>query len=506
MTFAAPDCKRGARWDATILITFALLLRLGIVAWGAMRFPPAGDGQYYDIVAHRIARGEGYTWLWPDGAVTYAAHYPVGYPAVLGGLYALFGASPIWAMLLNALAGITIVWAVHRIAVQYCGRRGAWIAAGMAAIHPTFLFYTPALMTEQLSAALSIAAARMALSAAGGSHRRSARVAVMVASCGIATLVRPQQLLFAPFFGFLYGYLHRPDPSVADSSKWIVCRRALIWSAVVTSLSMAICLPWTLRNCARMGQCVFVSANAGWNLLIGTSSKGEGAWTSIDSIGVPETCRTVYAEAAKDKCFGQAASSIIRQDPMAWVGLAPKKLQKTFDDIGAPGWYLHASSEDHFGERAKVALGAGEVVFQRGAMALGLIGLARVRGARRTARLLLAAAGIACLFYTYAWVAVVLFCIGVICLGRNLFTEPVLLCAGFAYATTAVVHAVFFGGARYAIVAMPFMLVATARACSSASPLQGPFANRFEVRSARDGQAQVEAPSDAGSPRCGASR
>src|SRR5256885_7855973 len=46
---------------------------------------------FYHAVATRIARGAGYTWAWPDGVVTYAAHYPVGYPALLGAAYAVFG-------------------------------------------------------------------------------------------------------------------------------------------------------------------------------------------------------------------------------------------------------------------------------------------------------------------------------------------------------------------------------------------------------------------------------
>ena len=79
--------------DTWAVLAAALAARLGVVLWAHARFPAAGDGFYYDTVARRIAQGDGYTWLWPDGAVTYAAHYPVGYPALLGAAYALFGAS-----------------------------------------------------------------------------------------------------------------------------------------------------------------------------------------------------------------------------------------------------------------------------------------------------------------------------------------------------------------------------------------------------------------------------
>ena len=61
--------------------------------WAAGAIPPAADGEYYHRLATRIASGQGYTWLWPDGVVTYAAHYPVGYPALHRAAYALFGGS-----------------------------------------------------------------------------------------------------------------------------------------------------------------------------------------------------------------------------------------------------------------------------------------------------------------------------------------------------------------------------------------------------------------------------
>src|SRR3954470_19699637 len=101
---------RGSRttdpwWDACWISALALVLRLVVVLWAKDRFPPADDGTFYHVVAQRIAHGDGYTWLWPDGAVTYAAHYPVGYPALLGLVYALFGPRPVVAMIANAVLG-----------------------------------------------------------------------------------------------------------------------------------------------------------------------------------------------------------------------------------------------------------------------------------------------------------------------------------------------------------------------------------------------------------------
>ncbi len=446
------ETSRATLRDSWWLALAALLVRLPLVVWAASRFPPAADGTFYQVVASRIARGLGYTWAWPDGAVTYAAHYPVGYPAILGGLYALFGPSPIWAMWLNALAGTVIVFCVHRLLARETSRRAALLAALAAALHPTLLAYTPAMMTELVSASLLVAGAAVAVS---GSRRRtlSGRLGMLLALgllMGLAVLVRPQQIVFAPLFGALLLLAQRPR-----FAWW----PALVGAVVATGLAVACCAPWTLRNCNRMERCVFVSANGGWNLFIGTSPLGEGAWVALDRIGVPPACRTVFKEAEKDRCFGEDAKRRIAAAPLAWASLAPKKLRKTFDDVGAPGYYLNVSNGSVFGNHAKWLLGASEVLALRlGYLALAWA-LARTRGPRQRMRQGLALAAALSQLFPLAWLGALLLVLAVLSLGRQLQREVPLLLAGSGLAATAVIHAVFFGGARYAMVVLPLVLV-----------------------------------------------
>ena len=355
----AARARRTTSRDAWMLAAAALALRLGLVAWAASRFLPAEDGKYYQIVAWRIACGLGYTWLWPDGVVTYAAHYPVGYPAILGGLYALFGPRPWLAMALNAALGSLAVVGVVRLALTVATRRGAMIAGSIAALHPTLLFYTPALMTEIVSASVLAIGAWIALSARDSTPKyRAVAIFGLGLLMGVAVLVRPQQIVAAPVLGWLAS-------GVGGTSSRIRWRRQLAGACVTTALAVACCLPWTFRNCERMGRCMLVSANAGWNLLIGTAPDGNGAWVAVDKAGIPAKCRTVFDEAKKDVCFGDGAIARICEAPHTWLALIPKKLERTFDDVGTPGWYLHSSSWQLFPENYKVALGAAEVIVQR---------------------------------------------------------------------------------------------------------------------------------------------
>lgn len=63
-------------WRTAVVFVVALAVRAIMVAWAHGRFPPSADGVFYERFAERLASGLGYTMAWPDGAVTYAAHYP----------------------------------------------------------------------------------------------------------------------------------------------------------------------------------------------------------------------------------------------------------------------------------------------------------------------------------------------------------------------------------------------------------------------------------------------
>jgi 4-amino-4-deoxy-L-arabinose transferase-like glycosyltransferase len=470
----------GGAWrDSAAVAALALVLRLAVVLWAWGRFPPTADATYYHSLASRLGAGQGYTWLWPDGVVTYAAHYPVGYPAALGALYALFGARPEVGMVLNACFGALGCLAVHRLVAQLRGRRWALLAAALVALHPGLVGYTPALMTEAVTAAL-LATAVWAAAAARAEHRprrQWARVLLLGAVVGLCTLVRPQCLLLAP----LLGLLAVPRDAVVGPRRhrpglWVWARRSArpALAAVVVSLAaLATCTPWTVRNCHRMGRCALVSVNGGWNLLIGTNVGAGGGWAPID---VPAQCRTVFDEAGKDVCFERAAWDVIHATPGPWLGLVPRKLAATFDYCGAAGWYLHQSNGQAFGRSAKTVLGAVETIYERvvlllalllclprfggaGRQAATLFGRLRALGrAGRSIRLAVVVAGVVAAFMVHAWVGYVALLVALV-LDRPLWDRASVLrgATGAVLLSVVAAHAVFFGGGRYALVCFPLL-------------------------------------------------
>ncbi|HEX6272040.1 MAG TPA: hypothetical protein VFZ53_03335 [Polyangiaceae bacterium] len=450
------------RRDALLVVGVAFAARFLIVLYAHGRFGPADDGTFYHVVASRIAQGLGYTWLWPDGAVTYAAHYPVGYPALVGAAYAAFGAHATVAMLVNGAFGVLAAFAAHRLVAGSAPRRAALAAGLFVALEPALVFYTPALMTEGVAGALFLAAGSVA--AAPLPRRPFVRSALSGLVLGVAVLVRPELLLLSPVLGLV-------------AARGLGHRRALASAALVAGTTLCVCAPWTLRNCARLERCALVSVNGGWNLFIGSSSLGDGGWAPIERIGVPEECRTVYAEAEKDVCFGRAGLRAIGAAPFSWLALVPKKLGATFDYGTAAAHYLSTSNPSIVREREKVAIGALELLGQRLLLLLALVAVARVPGPRPRARVGVVAVSAVAVFLPMAFIGWVGLVVAAGLLGRRLLGLPVVLLAISVVAMTAGVHAVFFGASRYTLVCLPALaaLAGTAlgRSFDSAAKVAG---------------------------------
>lgn len=434
----------------------ALAARLAIAIWAYALFPPIADGEFYHRFAARLASGLGYTTAWPDGAVTYAAHYPVGYPAMLAVAYAIFGAAPGVAMIVNAIVGAVGAACAHRVATRELSPRVALFAGLAVALHPTLVLYTPAVMTEGVAASLIVIA--MACAPASQNARKTAskrmyyaRIAAMGIAFGVATLVRPQTLLFAP----LVAYVFIPRAT----------RRVRVVAAVLTlGALLATVAPWTARNCVRMNRCALVSVNGGWNLLIGARTEN-GSWTELRS---PDACKEVWDEAAKDACFEHAAREEIIASPMAFIARAPRKLAVTFDAFLAGPWYLHASNPKAFGDRAAFLTGSFELVVTRVILIAALVATAplfrlrvrKKRFARTLPRIVLALVGAAFAVTRTAWPAYVI--LAALCLvrDRDERRSPLRAATGVVLAATLATHALFFGAGRYGVLVVPLVTLA----------------------------------------------
>jgi hypothetical protein len=440
--------QTSARREAAWFFALALALRLLVVVFAQARFPPADDGTFYHAVAIRIAHGAGYTWAWPDGAVTYAAHYPVGYPALLGAAYALLGATPRVAMLVNAVLGALLVAGVHACALRFGSLGRARLAALAVALHPTLILYTAAVMTEAAAAAVLVLLTSYALFLRDTQRGWLWRLGLGVGGACLV-LIRPQLLPLLP----LLGAVAVSVPVDARRSCGLALR--LRGAAEVLLVTLACCAPWTLRNCAKMDGCVFVSANGGWNLLIGTLPEGRGSFAPIAGAAVPPACREVYGEAGKDRCFGHAGAERIRTAPGAWLALAPQKLGQLFNHSAVASAYLQASNPGLVSDSSRVAIATVETLYSRLLLLGACVGLLRAATGRLGRGLSLTAAA----FTLSPWGAMAQ--LGVL---GALFAErpgpgrrPLVLLAASLLGMCVLTHIVFFGAPRYALIWLPWL-------------------------------------------------
>ncbi|MEI9947400.1 MAG: glycosyltransferase family 39 protein [Pseudomonadota bacterium] len=233
-------------------------------------------------------------------------HYPVGYSALLGFFYRIFGAELVVAPVVNAFTGALLVATVHRFARYYLSRDRARVAAGLSAMHPGLIVYSAVVMTEPLAALLLLGAGLSAL------HFRGRWQAVVYAGAllGLAALVRPASLLAAPLLIFT-----QPKP------LWQATARAAAASAV----ALVVVLPWTIRNCQRLDGCALVSTNGGWNLAIGALSETG----RFQTLRAADGCAVVTGQVQQDRCWAEVGRAKIAAAPWHWLGLAPLKLSQT---------------------------------------------------------------------------------------------------------------------------------------------------------------------------------
>ncbi len=320
----------GFTWGVVLV---ALLVRLFVaIAWSK---EPVWDGHYYHFGAERIAQGLGYSEdVLARGVPVWKpwAHYPVGYSALLALFYAIFGPSLLIAPILNALTGAILVGLVHRLARYVVSENRARIAAGVCALHPGLIAYSALVMTEVLAATLLLAALLVAVRYQHGWRGTLAAGALL----GLGALVRPVSLLAVPLLYVLYD------------GPWA---RSLQRTAAALGVALCLIAPWSLRNCARMDGCALISTNGGWNLAIGALTETGRFHTLRGSDG----CANVTGQVQQDRCWAKVGLSRIADQPGRWLGLAPKKLEQTYNHESFAIEYLREADPHTWSEERRVA-------------------------------------------------------------------------------------------------------------------------------------------------------
>jgi hypothetical protein len=310
-------------WSGLILVValgMALRLALGV----ALEVTPSSDtAWYYNRAIELLATGR-YT---EDGIPT--AYWPVGYPAFLTALMAVFGPGVLVGKLANVLlSGLCLV-----LLYVWCRQRwpdAPWVArlaVALLALYPNQIGYSAALYSEPLFTALLLGICVLARPCGGWLS-----VLLVGVLAGAATLVKAQTLLLAP-----------PLMALLWWSGWSrqALLPALLRTVVGVVMMAAVVAPWTWRNHTVLGVAVPVSTNGGLSLLAGnnpsmtTDLRSEFA---DDDPLITAVKFSVADQAAADKRARAAAAAWIAENPGRFVALMPKKLARLWLWDGESEW------------------------------------------------------------------------------------------------------------------------------------------------------------------------
>jgi len=288
----APLTRAERRWLVGIVVV-AAVLRIGWLAYANVEpptsFVPAGDAYSYWYYGNSIADGHGYL-SYIDGEPT--AYYPIGFPAILGGLYWLAKHVPFVEPDLMLLTGVfQVVVSAATVALTFmvgrrlAGPRAGLVAAGVMALFPNLIHQVTTIQVETTFIFLTMAALVIVVdhdwsSGPPGPNRLLAFGTVLAASA----LVRPfsAPLLLGLFLALL-----------AVGLGW---RRSLALASVPLLVLVVAFTPWTIRNAIELDAFVPSSTNMGDTLCIDRNGEATGSfrWSAHDGcvdIRLPEAAR-----------------------------------------------------------------------------------------------------------------------------------------------------------------------------------------------------------------------
>jgi 4-amino-4-deoxy-L-arabinose transferase-like glycosyltransferase len=315
-----------------ICLIIAFVVRIGWIYF--VDAQPVSDFRWYYERGIDFAAGRGYSVgpeaYWPENIPPRVllssgetqngrhptAYWPVGYPALLGFLFAVFGPSLFIAKIANVILYLGILSFSYYIAKRlFASELVGRVTLLILSFYPDHIAYSSLLSSEILFLFLLLLGITLLI---GPRYRLWLAFASGVVF-GLACLVKPQ-IIFVPALFFIVSLIvHIKQKAVREYLARIV--------VVHVALGITI-LPWLIRNYNVFNTFVFISTNGGYNLLVGNNPHATGAYVFNDQI--VSMLNDASTEPARDKKAQEAAIDYIVAHPLETIKLWPRKF-----------WYLY---------------------------------------------------------------------------------------------------------------------------------------------------------------------
>ena len=330
------------------LFVVGLALRLTWVFY-TDTIPLGGDPHWYYVVAINLAEGFGFVSNSGSSLLGEAvgpgeptAFWPPAYSFVLAGFWKVLGidaasdgglpsdASLTSAKVLNAVLGALAIPFVYALGRRIFDRRVGLFAAGLFAIFPNAIAWTPLLFPEQLFVLLFVAALWVLVAFPTTSGRAWVPLVTFGVLVSLATLTRGQGAVLVPI-AVLYWLMR---------AGW---RPALRQTGLVLLAMVVVIAPWTIRNWVVMGSPIPIASNGGVTLRIGHAPDATGTtmWPG-DAVGGVESWQSLYRpewEVRSYRVYTQRALAYALTHPRRELALSGSKVYHLYrSDSGVIPW------------------------------------------------------------------------------------------------------------------------------------------------------------------------
>jgi hypothetical protein len=303
-----------------LIFTVALLLRLSFLFYEAHQVPAEALATVpfqneVGSVAAALARGQGFCCVFhqPTGPTAWLA--PV-YPVFLASIFKVFGsftvASFYAAAVFNCIFSALVCWPLFYAALRIGNRTTAAAAGWLWAVFPSgILIPFEWIWDTSLSALLTISLLCATFRVADDSSRRNFIVYGLF--WGFCLLVNPAIGAVLPFL-LIWIYLR------ASSTN----PRRLADLALVLSLAILVCLPWTVRNAVQFHRFIPIRSDFPFEMWMGNNPIYDQHSRQLNRITRYEEVHrySQLGETAYLEEKGRAAKEFIRTHPALTLQLA----------------------------------------------------------------------------------------------------------------------------------------------------------------------------------------
>lgn len=305
-------------YDAGVIFLSALVVRL-VWALLAPEFDPFlqasplhGDAASYDRIAQSLLSGTGFSERPPQPT----SFWPPLYPWFLSVIYWLAGYNLAVARLSQTFLGALVPLLLYLVAVKTLSRRVALLTSIGLTLYPYLIYFGTWLIAESLFMALFAVALWLTSRLIGKWHHRT--IALLGLLLGLCVLTKPTTLFFTPFWAlWLFA-------APQNMNLWRRSQLALL----LAFCTVAVILPWSIRNYRVHNQFVLVSTNGGYTFLGANNPNG---WGGHDE-DYPPLILTQNEAESEDAYYAEALHWI-RSDPNSFIRLLVPKYRRLLSPL-----------------------------------------------------------------------------------------------------------------------------------------------------------------------------